>query len=159
MSSARRTLSYVSLDEVMPDVDRLLRGHTTVGSWSLAQICGHLARSIHCTIDGFPVRAPWIVRKTLGRLLLRRILRTGRFAEGMKAPTEYQPAAGADERAEAENLRAGLRRLAAHAGPLVEHPLGGWVTRDVWDRFHCIHCAHHLSFAVPAERVDDRDTA
>ena len=102
MTPARRALSYASLDEVMPDVDRLLRGHTTAGSWSLAQICRHLALSIHCTIDGFPARAPWIVRKTIGRLLLRRILRTGRFVEGMKAPAAYQPAPGPDVRAEAE---------------------------------------------------------
>ena len=150
MTPARRALSYASLDEVMPDVDRLLRGHTTAGSWSLAQICRHLALSIHCTIDGFPARAPWIVRKTIGRLLLRRILRTGRFVEGMKAPAAYQPDPGADERAEAEGLRAALRRLADHRGPLVEHPMGGWVTREEWERFHCAHCAHHLSFAVPA---------
>jgi hypothetical protein len=152
MTPARRALTFASLDEVMPYVDRLLEGYTTVGNWSLAQICEHLARSINCTIDGFPVRAPWIVRKTLGRLLLWRILRTGRFAEGMKAPAEYQPAGGGDERAAAEGLRAALRRFATHAGPLVEHPMGGWVSREVWVRFHCIHCAHHLSFAVPAER-------
>jgi hypothetical protein len=29
----------------MPDVDRLLRGHTTLGSWSLGEICGHLTQA------------------------------------------------------------------------------------------------------------------
>jgi len=43
MTPGRRTLRYESLDEVMPDVERLLEGHTTVGTWSLAQICRHLA--------------------------------------------------------------------------------------------------------------------
>ena len=23
-----------------------------------------------------------------------------------------------------------------------------------WERFHCLHCAHHLSFVVPAARED-----
>ena len=43
MTPGRRTLRYESLDEVMPDVERLLEGHTTVGNWTLAQICRALA--------------------------------------------------------------------------------------------------------------------
>jgi hypothetical protein len=153
MRPARRPLSFASLDEVMPDVDRLLRGHTTVGNWSLGQICSHLAQAIHFTIDGFPAEAfpPWIIRKTIGRFLLWRILRTGRFTEGLKMPGKYEPAAGAEARVEAESLRAALQRLAAHSGPLAEHPMKGPVSRAIWERFHCIHCAHHLRFALPAE--------
>src|SRR5262245_15913860 len=133
MGTARRSLTFASLEEVMPDVDRLLRGHTTVGNWSLGQICNHLAQGINRTIDGFPktARAPWLIRKTVGGFLLRRMLRTGRFVEGMKAPAECQPAPGADARVEAEALRAALRRFAAHSGPLVEHPLDGAVSRAV----------------------------
>ncbi|MFI5459648.1 MAG: DUF1569 domain-containing protein [Isosphaerales bacterium] len=41
--AGRRELSFASLDEVMPDVERLLAGHATVGQWSLGQICNHLA--------------------------------------------------------------------------------------------------------------------
>ncbi len=149
MTPGRRALTFASLAEVMPDVERLLRGHTTVGRWSLVQICGHLARSLHGTIDGFPARAPWLLRKTVGPLPLRWVLRRNRFIEGMPAPPQKQPAPGVDARAEAEALRAALGRLAAHTGPLVEYPFGGPVTRKGWERFHCIHCAHHLSFAVP----------
>jgi hypothetical protein len=43
MTPGRRTLGYESFEEVMPDVERLLPGHTTVGDWTLAQICRHLA--------------------------------------------------------------------------------------------------------------------
>src|SRR5438067_5729 len=77
--AARRPLTFASLNEVMPDVDRLLRGHTTVGNWSLGQICSHLAQAVHFTIDGFPPEAhpPWIIKQTLGRLLLWYILRVG----------------------------------------------------------------------------------
>jgi hypothetical protein len=156
MGVARRSLTFASLDEVMPDVDRLLRGHTTVGNWSLGQICGHLAQAINRTIDGFPLqtRAPWLIRKTIGRFLVWRMLRTGRFVEGMKAPAECQPAPAADARVEAESLRAALRRLATHSGPLTEHPLSGAVSRAVWEQFHCVHCSHHLSFAIPTEQED-----
>lgn len=34
MTPGRRSLRYGSLDEVKPDVERLLAGHTTVGNWS-----------------------------------------------------------------------------------------------------------------------------
>jgi hypothetical protein len=43
MTRGRRTLGYKSFEEVLPDVDRLLQGHTTVGEWTLAQICRRLA--------------------------------------------------------------------------------------------------------------------
>jgi hypothetical protein len=149
MKTARRTLTFSSLDRVMPDVDRLLEGHTTVGNWSLGQICNHLTRGFTCTVEGFPERAPWLVRKTVGPLILNRILTTGRFPRGIKLPREYVPKPGVDARAEAEALRAALRLLASHPGPLAEHPLAGSIPRASWDRFHCIHCAHHLSFALP----------
>src|SRR4051794_33240701 len=120
MKATRRPLTFASLAEVMPDVDRLLRGHTTVGNWSLGQICSHLAQALHFTINGFPTEAhpPWIIRKTLGRLLLWYILRVGRFPQGMQMPKKYEPKPGVDARVEAESLRAALQRFAAHTGPL-----------------------------------------
>ena len=46
-----------------------------------------------------------------------------------------------------------MRRAIAHyeasPGPVVPHRLFGFMTRQEWDRFHCIHAAHHLSFAIP----------
>src|SRR5438046_1425439 len=137
MKAARRPLTFASLAEVMPDVDRLLRGHTTLGNWSLGQICSHLAQGIHFTIDGFPpeVRQPWIVRATVGRFLLWRILRSGRFLEGVRMPVKYEPTPGTDARAEAESLRSALGRLAAHTGPLADLPFRGQLSRDVWERF------------------------
>src|SRR5262249_17847808 len=115
MKAARRSLTFASLDEVMPDVDRLLEGHTTVGNWSLGQICSHLARAMNGTVDGFPEKAPWLVRKTAGPLLVRWILWRGRFPAGVKLPEEYRPVPGSDARAEADALRAALRRWAAHS--------------------------------------------
>lgn len=153
MTKSRRSLTFAALDDVMPEVEGLLRGHVTVGNWSLGQICSHLTRAVHCTIDGFPpaTRMPWIVRRTLGRMVLWHILRRNRFVEWMPAPADCQPKLGVDAVVEAEALRAALQRFAAHSGPLAEQPLYGPVDRAVWERFHCIHCAHHLGFAVPVK--------
>jgi hypothetical protein len=35
------------------------------------------------------------------------------------------------------------------SGRFDEHPLLGRLSPSQWERFHCLHCAHHLSFAVP----------
>jgi hypothetical protein len=150
MNHARRPLKFETLGEVMPDVDRLLEGHTTVGNWTLGQICNHLSESVMYTIDGFPDKAPWVIRRTIGPILTRRMLRTNRMPEGVRTPKRYQPRPGVDARAEAEALRASLRLLASNPGPFAEHPFAGPLSRADWDRFHCVHFAHHLSFAVPS---------
>lgn len=147
----RRTLTFARLDEVMPDVERLLAGHTTVGNWSLGQICNHLCTAIRGSVEGFPVKAPWLVRKTIAKVIQHRILKSGRISEGMKVPEEYLPKSGLDAHVEAEALRSALRLYITHPGPLADHPFFGPITHDQWTRLHCIHCAHHLSFARPTE--------
>jgi hypothetical protein len=145
----RRTLTFTRLDEVMPDVDRLLEAHRTAGHWSLGQICNHLSAALQGSIEGFPIRAPWPVRKLIAPFVKRTLFRTGRMAEGIRLPKVALPKPNLDARAEAEALRAALRFYAAHTGPMVEHPFFERLSRDEWTRLHCIHCAHHLSFVHP----------
>jgi hypothetical protein len=146
----RRPLAFARLDEVMPDVDRLLAGYTAVGKWTLGQACNHLANALVYTVEGFPGRMPWVLRKTIGPLIVRSMFKTGSIREGIKVPEEVLPKPGLDDRAEAEALRAAVRLFLAHAGPLAPHPIVDRMSRDDWERFHCIHCAHHLSFLSPA---------
>lgn len=149
MPATRRSLSFASVDQVMQEVDRLLAGHTTVGNWSLGQICSHLERAVDGSVTGFAERAPWPLRKTIGPWLLKRILRTGSFPKLIKLPKRYEPRPGSDARTEAEALRAALARYVAHPGPFAWHPLADVNSREMWDQLHCIHCAHHLGFALP----------
>jgi hypothetical protein len=149
----RRALSFSVLDEVMPEVDRLLEGHTTTGQWSLGQICNHLGTAMQYTVEGFPEQAPWLLRRTVGPVAKRQIFSSGAFPEGVNLPEKYLPRPGLDPRAEAEALRASLRYYLAHIGPLEGHPLFGSMSRDEWDRYHAIHCAHHLSFVWPEDRA------
>ncbi len=147
--STRRPLNFTSLAEVMPEVDRLLQGHKTVGNWSLEQICNHLSGALIYSVEGFPVRAPWLIRKMLGPIAKRDVLGKGRMREGLKLPEKFLPRPGLDARAEAEALRGALKVFSAHAGPLADHPMFGPLNRDEWTRLHCIHSAHHLSFVQP----------
>ena len=145
--SGRRELTFADLEEVMPEVVRLLEGHIAVGLWSLAQVCNHLATGIRLTLEA-PIRpAPPSAEKDLAR---REFFWQGRFSDGMEAPiARLVPRPDLDEAAEAESLRREIARFAAHDGPLSAHPRLGPMTKDEWARFHCMHCAHHLGFLVP----------
>ena len=90
----RRTLDFARLDDVMPEVDRLLAGHATVGNWSLGQICNHLARVFRMSVEGSTVNAPWLIRATLGPVVKRKVLREGSVATGIKTPDIFVPPPG-----------------------------------------------------------------
>jgi hypothetical protein len=145
----RRALTFTRLDEVMPDVDRLLAGHQTVGNWSLGQICNHLTAALLGSVEGFDFGVPWFLRLTLGRLAKRQILRSGRVRAGVKLPERALPRPGLDDRAEAEALRAALNHFSGYTGAVADHPFFGRMTKPEWIRLHLIHCAHHLSFVLP----------
>ena len=150
----RRALTYASLDAVMPDVDRLLLGYGKAGQWTLGQISNHLSKALTLTVEGAPVKVSWLKRMVLGPLAKWHVFRTGTMPSGIKIPSpKLVPPAEADDRAEVEALRAAIRMFLGEAGPLVPHPLFGPMSVDEWRRFHCIHCAHHLSFLVPRPSI------
>ena len=143
----RRYLEFTSLDDVMPEVERLLAGHVTVGAWSLGQICHHLATAIRLTLD-----APIGQRETAREqdVARRLFFRSVRFPDGMQAPlAALMPPPDRDAHTEVDVLRAEIHRFMEADGQLPAHPRLGPMTKEEWTRFHCMHCAHHLGFAVP----------
>ena len=75
MTPERRMLRFSSLDEVMPEVERLRNGHTTVGNWTLAQICRHLATVLRRVAD-LPASTPRDPSQELGEERKREVLET-----------------------------------------------------------------------------------
>jgi Protein of unknown function (DUF1569) len=146
----RRTLEFTSLTDVMPEVERLLAGHITVGAWSLGQICHHLATAIRLTVDA-PIRRREATREQ--DVARRLFFRSDEFPEGMEAPIPaLVPPPDRDAPTEADALRVEIHRFLAADGPLPAHPRLGPMTKDEWVRFHCMHCSHHLGFALPKPR-------
>ena len=148
----RRSIAFVGLDEIMPEVDRLLGGHVRSGRWSLGQILHHLATAIKLIADGdHPPPGPLdpeMARRFEVRR--RRFFSTGRFPEGVEVPIPaLEPPLDADERAEAESLRSVLRRFQEAGGPFPAHPVLGPLSKEEWAAFHRLHCAHHLGFVRP----------
>ena len=147
-TAGRRTLRFRSLDEVMPDVEALLAGHTTVGTWSLAQICHHLATVMRMVV-ALPASTPQDPSLWIGEEAKRRVLETGMVPEGLPAPPQVLPSGALDERVEARALQRAIENYRASSGPKIPHRFLGPLTKAEWDELQLIHVAHHLSFATP----------
>ena len=150
MTPGRRTLRYASFDEVMPDVERLLGGHETVGRWTLAQICRHLADVLRRHVD-LPATTRFDPSDRVSEGQKRRMLEDGILPEGIPGPPGVVPGETRGEREEAEGLRAAIAHYRASPGPAIAHRIFGPLTREEWDRFELVHLAHHLSFVRPRE--------
>ena len=151
--TGRRDLSFDRLDQIMPEVDRLLAGHTTAGSWTFGQMLYHLATAVRLTTLGSrrPPEEPGSQAARTAEVYRKRFFQSGRFPEGAEAPIPILiPPADADERAEAESLRSALLRFERSEGPFPAHPMLGPLTKDEWAAFHRIHSAHHLGFVGPS---------
>jgi hypothetical protein len=152
-------LDFQDFDAVLADAESLAAGgYDRVGSWDLAQVCGHLAEWLRFPLDGFPRPPPpvrlllWLLRHTVGPRILRRTLATRSMPAGWRTLRETVPLPGGNEAAAVERLRQVVGRFQAHAGPYHPSPLFGTLDRETWAEFQLIHCAHHLSFLTPRSR-------
>ena len=132
----------------MPEVERVAASHRTLVNWSLPQICKHLADSVNGSIDGFDLRRHRIKRFLFRKLLLLYTLRYG-IPRNYLVDPGIEPVKDLTLDDGVHQLGQAIKRYQSHTGPLQAHPLFGKMSRDVWDRIQCIHCAHHLSFVVP----------
>jgi hypothetical protein len=149
-TAKHRDLEYKDYVEVLAEVDRLhTTGYDKLGQWDLAQICDHLTYFMLATLDGATFRVPWLIKVLLGRLILRRILKTRRMKEGAGTPQKPLPSPGGDEAAAVAQFKATVERLLAHQGEMHASPFFGYLTPAEWRELHLIHCAHHLGFLQP----------
>ncbi|UCE60149.1 MAG: DUF1569 domain-containing protein [Phycisphaerales bacterium] len=144
----RCDLQFGSISEVLPEVKRLLPAHQTFGNWSLGQICDHLAKSFVGSMEGFDLSGHRLKRFFIRRRMLEVALTKG-IPRGWTVDSNLTPMPEVDLREAVEALTRAVERYRQHDGRLHAHPLFGNMPRDIWDRVHCVHCAHHLSFAVP----------
>lgn len=145
---ARRHLVFDSIDDVMPDVRLLAAGHRTIGNWSLGQIGKHLTDSFNGSIDGFDLRNHRIKRFFIKKKMLNVALTKG-IPLNYTVDPNITPPPEVNQGKAIDGLEKAIQRYLAHVGPLEAHPLFGKMPRETWDRVHRVHCAHHLSFALP----------
>ena len=146
----RRDLDFRDFDPLIADLNRLRdEGYERVGNWSLSQACDHLAIFIRGSMDGFDRMLPWIVRATVGRLLLRWVLNSRKMKAGLKVPKDFLPQSPREDDQAVASLVELIERFRNHKGPCRPSPLFGNLSHQQWSQLHLIHAAHHLSFLVP----------
>ena len=143
----RRALHFDDVLQILPEVRRLAPAHRTLANWSLAQICDHLTRSYIRSMEGFDLTNHRIKRFFLKRRMLHVALTKG-IPRGWTVDPNITPGDEVDLHDAVDALDAAVRRYVGHRGRLQAHPLFGTMPRETWDRVHCVHSAHHLSFVI-----------
>jgi hypothetical protein len=147
------------LDAVVEEVQSLhVGGYQRAGQWDLAQACGHMGDWMRFPIDGFP--SPplpiglmlWVMRRTIGRKLLREILQSRSMRPGNKTMPDTIPEPGGDEASAVGRFTELVARFQAHQRPYHPSPLFGHMDRETLFQLQLIHCRHHLSFLLPKEQ-------
>jgi hypothetical protein len=146
----RRVLDFRAWPEVLADVDGLRRsGYQRAGQWDLSQILDHVGDGMRTATRGNPHQGPWIVRKFLGPIILRKIIRERRMKAGIKVPKWWLPGPGHDESEAVDRFREDVQAFETLKTEPFPHPFFGPLTKQQWNDLVLIHAGHHLSFLVP----------
>jgi hypothetical protein len=151
-------VQLTSLAEVRVFVDRLAAAGDVRndGPWSAAQVLVHCAQSIECSMNGYPVKKPWIFRATVGRIAKGVFLRRGHMKHDLGAPIPGIPEPDGESFARAcERLQIAIDEFAAFEGTLAPHLAYGETDKPEYDRLHAMHVADHAR----ALTVDGRPAA
>lgn len=126
-------------------------------SWSLAEVCEHLAlafESTICSCGDEPPPRRWRAltrfERTKRWFIKRVMVMTGWFPSGVSAPDSVVPSGSL-------SLPEALNRLELAAGQFERkcsspgasggyHSILGKMNGRAWRRFHVIHAAHHFSY-------------
>jgi len=158
-SPARRVLSFASTQDVIDDCLNLSSAPCRMlGQWTLAQNIRHLAKGVDCFYDGFGFELNWFMRRILGPLVKRRVIRKG-MPQGVRLPVKagalLPPPENDDLPAALEHLHNAISRLEQEP-PRHPHPFFGRLTHEEARQFMLRHAELHLSFAIPAQEPAPR---
>lgn len=153
----RRDVGYATLEEFRLDAEGIAAGpFVTVGSWTFGQILDHLAKGIHCSLDGFPFKAPWYMR--LAAPFVKNSVLTRKMEPGWKLPKSADPYLPQSDTTVEDGLARlvnGIDRL-ENETPEAAHPVFGKLAREEWIQLHIRHAELHMSFVVPT-RISDTE--
>ncbi len=148
----RRQLDFRNWSEVLVDVDHLHRvGYLRAGKWDLSQVLDHVGEGLRTAVRGNSHQGPWIIRKLLGPVLLKRILGQRRMKAGIKVPDWWLPGPTHNESAAIDRFRSDVTSFEQLSTRPFPHPFFGQLSKSNWNDLALIHAAHHLSFLAPKE--------
>jgi hypothetical protein len=152
VSLKQRELTFGSVDEILPEIQRLASMLVeTSGNFTLAQIIDHLARSNDVVTGKLPSpQIPLPVRmmtRTFRGFILSRP-----FKPGIKLPPTAQSIFWCDAGQTVDDAIGHYEESLVRyreMNPLPRHILFGNLTRERHDRLQCLHSALHLSLVHP----------
>jgi hypothetical protein len=102
-----------------------------------------------------PASTPRDPSQELGEEFKRQVFETGQLPRQIPTPPALIPKDNLNPQEEADRLRQAIAAYkASPTGPVAPHRVFGPLTKEEWDSLQLIHCAHHLSFAVPTQTKD-----
>jgi hypothetical protein len=143
----REQLRFDSEDDVVAEVNRLRRGYSQAGAWSLPQICCHLEKSLQYRMRPGPFE-PTTPEQAARRDQLQQLLSSGRLPDGQTAPDMMMPPLDCGDDA-IDAFLARLEQFKNFPGPIAPHRLFGQLSDADARKINLIHCAHHLSYLTP----------
>lgn len=148
----RRDLRFQTFHDVVVDVEQLVaaRNCRMLGNWSLPVLINHLTMTMHSSIDGFPSKAPFLIR-LIGPLIKRSVVYGKKLSPGIKLPAEVVPAAfpsGNSAHEALADLKSAFSRALTERME-ADHPAFGRMTHEEWLLMQLRHAEMHLSFALP----------
>ena len=156
LQAQKRMLKFQDLDDLLREIQSLhASGYICHGNWNLSQILGHLNEWTRFPMDGFPIPPLpfrmmfWVMSKTIGPGLRRKILKQG-FSNGMPTAPQTVPHADAlSETAAIEQFERTIERLRNFQGTMYPSPLFGALDRELAITVSLLHAEHHLGFLEP----------
>lgn len=146
-----RQLRFKTIQDGLAELDQLQKARSvrTTGLWSEAQIFEHLAFAFEFSISQYPGLVPFVIRKTIGRLVFNRMRKKGFMAPGSPNPAAPKVREEGDAKKALKRLRTAISDFQSHSGSMAEHPFFGTLTKDEYAHLHAMHMADHLAFLEP----------
>ncbi|MEO3945828.1 DUF1569 domain-containing protein [Gorillibacterium sp. CAU 1737] len=142
------SVQWASLDAVKKEL-LSLEGSDAVSTkqWPLYEILAHCAQTIEYSMTGYPQMKPKLVRKTVGRMVIRKFLKQGFMKHDLTAHVpggaKLKPQGTVQEGVEL--LQQAIDAFQAYSGPLAPHLIFGELSKDEYDRYFAMHIADHFS--------------
>ncbi len=123
--------------------DLVSAGH----GWSLYKTLLHCAQTIEFSMSGYPKLKPLIIRRTVGRIVLKKFLKNNKMKHDLTAPV---PGAAeiADEGNISEAVAVSVKTIddfMSYSGQYKEHLLFGKLSKKEYDEYFTLHYADHFS--------------
>lgn len=151
----RREVHLNSLEDLQAEIRRIEQAATagmvrTTGNWTLAQIVDHCAIGLEYSLDGFPFKAPWLLRvfgPMMKGYMLKNGIGSGIKLDGKSARYLVPPDNVTNEQAFAHMHRIVDERLLTNGEKFTRaSPVLGKMTHEQTTKFQLHHCGMHLSF-------------